>query len=83
MQLDLIILTKIIRYCELFRQNGKMLSTHITNDLVCVIVLVEDGSQQSATFTHAFKGSRTFMPTHIPSGPALSYPLQALQAKHK
>jgi hypothetical protein len=23
------------------------------------------------------------MPTHAPSGPALSYPLQVLQAKHK
>jgi hypothetical protein len=32
---------------------------------------------------HALKGSSTFVPTHAPSGPTLSYPLQALQAKHK
>jgi hypothetical protein len=55
MQLDQIILTKteMIRYCELFRHGGKMLSTHITNDLAHFSVPAEDESQQSATFTHA------------------------------
>jgi hypothetical protein len=32
---------------------------------------------------HALKGSNNFMPTHSPSGPALSCPLRALQAKNK
>jgi hypothetical protein len=47
MQLDQIILTKteMIRYCELFRHGGKMLSTHITNDLAHFSVPAEDESQ--------------------------------------
>jgi hypothetical protein len=48
-----------------------------------VIVPTDDGSQQSATFTHALIGSSTFMPTHAPSGLVLSDPLQVLQATHK
>jgi hypothetical protein len=86
MQLGLIVLTKTkttIRYCKLFRHSGKMLSTHVTNDLMQVSVPIEDRSQQSATFTHALKASSTFMPTHAPSGPAFACPLQVLQAKHK
>jgi hypothetical protein len=47
MQLDLIIITKqkkTILYCELFEHGGKMLLTHVTNDLTRVSVPVEDGS---------------------------------------
>jgi hypothetical protein len=40
----------------LFGHGGKILSTHTTNDLARVSVSTEDGSQQSATFTHALKG---------------------------
>jgi hypothetical protein len=46
MQLDLIILTKTkenIHYCELFEHGGKMLSTHVTNNLARVSLPVEDG----------------------------------------
>jgi hypothetical protein len=86
MQHGLIVLTKTkttIRYCELFGHSGKTLATQITNDLAHVSVPIEDGSQQSTTFTHALRGSSTCMSTHAPSGPALSYPLHVLQAKHK
>jgi hypothetical protein len=62
---------------------AKALSTHVSIILTQVTVPTDDGSQQSATFTHALKGSSTFMPTHAPSGPTLSWPLQVLQAKHK
>jgi transposase len=48
-----------------------------------VSVHAENRSQQLATFTHALRGSSTFMPTHAPRKSALSYILQALQAKHK
>jgi hypothetical protein len=47
LHLDLIVLTKTketIRYRELFGHGSKMLSTHITNDLACGSVPVEDGS---------------------------------------
>jgi hypothetical protein len=71
------------RYCELFRYGGKTLSTHVSIILTKVSVPAEEGSQQSATFTHVLRGSSTFVPTHAPSGPVLSYPLQALQATHK
>jgi hypothetical protein len=60
-----------------------MLATHVTNDLTQVSVHAEDGSQQSATFTHALRGSNTFMPTHAPSRPVLVHPLQCPTAKHK
>jgi hypothetical protein len=62
---------------------AKALSTHVFNDLMQVSVPAEDGSQQSASYTHALKGSSTFVPTHAPSTPSHSYPLQVLQAKHK
>jgi hypothetical protein len=55
----------------------------VNNVLMQISVPAEDESQQSATSTHALRGSSTFVPTHAPSGPALSYPLQALEAKHK
>jgi hypothetical protein len=45
-KLSLIILTKTkttIRYCELFGHGGKMLSTHVTNDLTQVSAPAEDG----------------------------------------
>jgi hypothetical protein len=86
MQLGLIVLTKTkttIRYCKLFEHGGKTLLTHVTNNLTQISVPEKDGSQQYATFTHALRGSSTFMPTHAPSGPALACPLQVLQAKHK
>jgi hypothetical protein len=73
----------MIRYCESFRYDGKSTLTNVSNDLTHVSVPVEDGLQQSATFTHALRGSNTFVPTHTPSGPILLYPLNALQAKHK
>jgi hypothetical protein len=60
-----------------------MLSTHVSNVLMQVNILAEDGSQQLITFTHALKGSNTFMPTHAPSGPVLTYPLQVLKTTHK
>jgi hypothetical protein len=44
----------------------KSLSTHVSNDVTHVSVPVEDGSQQSASLTHALKG------------PALSCPLMHL-----
>jgi hypothetical protein len=81
MQLDLIIITKTkktIRYCESFGYGGKTLSIHISIVLMQVSVPKEDGSQQSVTFTHALKGSIIFVPTPVPSGPALSCPLQVL-----
>jgi hypothetical protein len=59
MQLDLIVLTKtkeMIRYCESFGHGGKMLSTHVTNDLARVSVTTKDVLQQLVTFTHAPKG---------------------------
>jgi hypothetical protein len=62
---------------------AKMLSTHVSIILTQVSVPIEYVSQQSATFTHALKGSSTCVSTHAPSGPALSHPPQALQAKHK
>jgi hypothetical protein len=70
----------LLRILQIRWQNA--LNT-ITNILTHVSVPGEDGSQQSATFTHALKGSSTFVTTHAPSGPALLYPLQALQAKHQ
>jgi hypothetical protein len=82
MQLDLIILAKIKEmtcYCESFGYGGKMLSTLFLTCLTQVSIPAEDGSQQSAIFTHDVKGSSTFVPTHAPSRPALSYPLQVLQ----
>jgi hypothetical protein len=57
--------------------------TNVSNDLTYFSVPTEDGSQQSVTFTHALKGSSTFMSTHAPSRPILSYPLQVVQATHK
>jgi hypothetical protein len=62
---------------------AKALSTHISIILTQVSVPKEDRSQQSSTFTHALKGSRTCVPHHAPSGPVLSYLCQVLQAKHK
>jgi hypothetical protein len=62
----------------MFGNGGTTLSNIITNDLMHVSVPVEDGSQQSATFTHALRGFSTFMPTHAPSGPVLLYPPQYL-----
>jgi hypothetical protein len=47
MQLNLIALTEAketIRYCKMLGYSGKMLSTHITNDLARVSVPAEDGS---------------------------------------
>jgi hypothetical protein len=55
----------------------------INNVLMQISVPAEDESQQSAASTHALRGSSTFISTHAPSRPALSYPLQALEAKHK
>jgi hypothetical protein len=55
----------------------------ITNILEQVSVPVENGSQQSTIFKHVLRGSSTFVPTHAPSGPEISYLIQVLQAKHK
>jgi hypothetical protein len=83
---DLIVLTKTketIRYCESFEYGGKTLSTNVSSILTQVSVPAEDGSQQLATFTHTLIGSSTFVPTDASSELAHSYPLHALQAKHK
>jgi hypothetical protein len=61
----------------------KTLSTHVSIILTQVSVPADDGSQQLGIFTHALKGSRTCVPTHALSGPALSCQLQVLQVKHK
>jgi hypothetical protein len=61
----------------------KTLSTHVSIILMQVSVPTDDGSQRSGIFTHALKDSRTCMPTHAPSGPALSCQLQVLQVNHK
>jgi hypothetical protein len=66
----------MIRYCKSFRYGGAMLSNIIASDLTHVSVHVKDGSQQSTTLTRALKWSNTFVPTHAPSGPVLSDPLQ-------
>jgi uncharacterized membrane protein len=85
-KLDLIILNKtkednpLLRIIQIQWQNA--LNT-VTNILMQVNIPAKDGSQQSAIFTHALKVSSTFVPIHAHSGQALSYPLQALQAKHK
>jgi hypothetical protein len=76
--LDLIILTKtkendlLLRIVRIWCQKALNI---VSNVLTQVSIPTEDGSQQSATFTHALKGSSTFMPTHAPSRPALSYQL--------
>jgi hypothetical protein len=62
---------------------AKVLSTHVSKDFTQVSIPTEDGSQRLPTFTHAIKGSITFMPTHAPNGPALLCPLQVLQAHNK
>jgi hypothetical protein len=61
----------------------KALLIHVTKDLTQVSVPTEEVSQQSATFTHALRGSSTFVPTYAPSGPVLAYLLQCPTAKHK
>jgi hypothetical protein len=43
---------------------AETLLTHICSDLTQVSIPIEDGLQQSVTFTHALKGSSTFVPTH-------------------
>jgi hypothetical protein len=65
-----------------------MLSNNVANDLTLVSVPTED-------IKPALKGSSTFMPTHVPSIPALAYPIMPimdqyfrthfniLQVKHK
>jgi hypothetical protein len=86
MQLVLTFLTKIKEndpLLQIVRIRWQNALNTVTNILTQVSVPIEDGSQQSATFTHALKGSNTFIPTHAHTRPALSYPLQALQAKHK
>jgi hypothetical protein len=68
---DLIILIKTkeaIRYCELFGYGGKTLATHVSIILTRVNVWIK----------HAFKGFSTFVPTHAPSGPALSCPIMPI-----
>jgi hypothetical protein len=45
----------MIRYWESFGYGGTNALTNVSNDLTYVSVPVEDGSQQSATFTHALK----------------------------
>jgi hypothetical protein len=75
---DLTILTKtkeMTHYCESFGYGGSNALTSISNDLMHVSVPTEDGSQRSATFTHAIRGSSIFVPTHALSEPVLSYPL--------
>jgi hypothetical protein len=78
MQLDLTVLTKTKENDLLLRivriQWQTALNT-VTNDLARVSVPAEGGSQQSAIITHALKGSSTWVPTHFPSGSALSYTL--------
>jgi hypothetical protein len=66
----------MIRYRESFGYGGRNALTNVSNDLMHVNILVEDRSQQSVTFTHVLRGSTTCVPTHAPSGPVLSYPLQ-------
>jgi hypothetical protein len=66
----------MVRYYESFGYGDKSALTNVANDLTHVSVPTEDGSQQSATFTHSLRGSSTFVPSHAPSGPVLSYPLQ-------
>jgi hypothetical protein len=86
MQHELTILTKTketIRYCELHAYGGKSALNTRFYHLTQVSVPTEDGSQQLATFTHVLKGSKSYVPTHAPSGLVLSCPLQVLQAKHK
>jgi hypothetical protein len=57
---------------------AKTLSQNVSNDLTHVSVPAEDGSQQSATFTYALRGSSISVPTHAPSRPVLSNPLMHL-----
>jgi hypothetical protein len=62
---NLIILTKTKEtsiYCKTFGYGGKMLSTIVSIVLTEVSVSLENGSQQSATFTHAFKGPTLMCP---------------------
>jgi hypothetical protein len=63
---NLIILTKTKEtsiYCKkMFGYGGKMLSTIISIVLTEVSVSSENGSQQSASFTHAFKGLALMCP---------------------
>jgi len=72
-----------IRYCEPFGYGGQNALNTVAIVLTHVSVPAENGSQQSSTFTHALKGTSTYVPTHAPSGPALSCPPQFLQATHK
>jgi hypothetical protein len=46
---------------------AKALLTHVAIILTQVSVPAEDGSQQSATFTHCLKGSSPYMPNSSPS----------------
>jgi hypothetical protein len=55
---------------------AQTLSQNVSNGSTHVNVPTEDGSQQSATFTHALKGSSTFVPIHALSRQVLLYPLQ-------
>jgi hypothetical protein len=83
MQLDLTVLTKakkMIHYYGSHAYDGKTLSTHVCIILMQVSVPSEDGSQQSATFTHAVQQLHAHS---CPSGSALSCPLLCPTAKHK
>jgi hypothetical protein len=57
--------------------------TNVSNDLMHISVPAEDGSQQSATFTHDLKGPALSVSTHDPSGLEHLYPPNVLQTKHK
>jgi hypothetical protein len=71
LQLNLIILTKTKKkqstIADRTHTMAKTLSTHISIVLMQVSVPVKDGSQQSAIFTHALKGSSTCVPKSCPS----------------
>jgi hypothetical protein len=83
---DVTVLSKtkeMIRYCESFGYDGKNTLTNVSNDLTRTSVPVEDGSQQSTTFTHALWGSSTFVPTHALVNWYFRAHFNVLQAKHK
>jgi hypothetical protein len=52
-----------------------MLSNIVANDLTHVSVPAEH-------IKHALEGSSTFVPTHAPSGPALSYPIMPIMDQY-